>query len=228
MKFILGALVSVVLLSNVASADLIGFSASFDGGTIYWDGKTADPLVGTGIGITTLTASGTATNSGTYAISGGALSFATGAFLGATTGPQGQTILDFGPGGSFDITGSVPAAGISQTALLTGNFTGTSTFDALLGIFGTTNGSGVNTLGGSLISFFGLPNTPMAFTATISSIQTPLFSVGPFIGVVTGVQVTDPSPNAANISPVPEPASIILLSLVLLACTTILRRHRRT
>lgn len=223
-KLLVGVFLSAAFLNGVAHADLIGFNASFDGGVISWDGKAGDPLIGTGIGITSVTGTGTKANPGTFAVTGGDLNFSTGGFLGATTGAAGQIILDFGAGGSFNITGGVPAAKIpAGSPLLTGYFTGTSTFDALLGVFGTTNGGGVDFLGGSLSSFFGIAPSPYAFTATLGSIQTPLFSVGPFAGIVTSVKITDPP---LNNSPVPEPASIVLTSLVLLGCTTIVRRHR--
>jgi hypothetical protein len=214
---------AAAFLSPNASADLIGFSASFAGGMISWDGQPTHALVGTNIGITSLTGSATTKNAGTYSVTAGDLEFSTGAFLGTSTGLSGETILNFASGGFFNITGGVPGASIPNgSSLVTGSFSSNSSFDALFGIFGTATGGGIDSVGGGLLSFFGFSNSKFSFTATISSIQTPVFGASPFVGLVTGVRISD----SMNSSVVPEPASIVLLGLVMLFCCAFRLRTR--
>jgi hypothetical protein len=238
MKRAIGVLFAAALLTSTASADVISFAGGL-GGSLSWNGGNTS-LNGNNIGLESVTDAGAAKHGDiSIALTGNGgcllsfscagLQFATGAFMGVSSGG----ILNFAPGGSFEITGGISPTIPSNTVLLSGQFTGITTFDPILGVFATTTGSGAGSLSGSLLSYFGFQGQDsFNFTSQIVSLQLPPSLRYGFTGLVLNshLTLTDPPGDGdgggMNSSPVPEPASIVLLSLVLLGCTTILRRHR--
>jgi len=112
-------LVSLCLMPVVAQADTIIDFMGANGGTVSYAGGPA-LLVGTNLPINFVFAEPPGFPPA-YAVTG-KLSFTTGAYLSGSTAPGLITDV-FGPGGSFLITGTVPAAGISTpTTLVSGVF----------------------------------------------------------------------------------------------------------
>jgi hypothetical protein len=230
MKRILTLLCSVAFFGSVASADIMFTTATGAGGTLSWTGSSA-PLVGSGIGLAGVTGLSTLSNAGFHFINGplpgcyfpsscGDLEFSTGAFLGVVTGAGGQNVLEFGSGGTFMITGGVMGSTMpADTVLLSGQFTGIWTLDTQTGVFSASTGSGLGTVAGLLLDYFGINTTePFTFTAQVLGGGVSTSVLSPFGVPVNSTQI--------NSSAVPEPASIVLLSLALLLGCTTLRRHR--
>lgn len=224
MKRLTLILLVAVLLPAFAFADPI-FSFMGWGGTASWAGGTA-PMLGTKIGVGLVHGIDTPEHSGLYAVTDGKLDFATGAFAGIIRGPNDKDILQFSPGGSFSIFGGISEFGLgktllSSTLLFSGRFTGITTYDPQAGVFRATTGSGVfDPPPAAVGQFFGFEGqVPFEFTTQVLSVASLRTDpAGGFSDQVTNVQL--------NTAPVPEPASIVLVSLVLLGCTTVMRRRK--
>jgi hypothetical protein len=237
MKHTAALLACLTLMAGTASADLLTYTTGLagSGGTVSWAGG-ASGLTGTGIRVGLLQASATPQNAGMYFINGpsgpcsvlqgilvgscGDLEFSTGAFMGTTT-VGGDTLLNFSTGGSFTLTGGIagsssPTVG-PNTVMLNGNFTGITTFNVNNGIFTVSNGSGEAYADPLLQAFFGI-HTEIPFQFTIQVLDGAPGKVGAFSQSVSSMQM--------NTSPVPEPTSIILLTLVLFGCSAILYQRR--
>jgi hypothetical protein len=210
MTKILGFLAGLLLLPSVALAipsivfDTVPGGA---GGTLTYDGA-GGPAIGTDIVFVNLSGVDTPANAGvTLDCVGCTLAFTTGANL-----AEGPSWLWAG-GGSFTLTGSVPALGLGVgTVLLTGSFTATVNTP---GLAGTDPNAlfiaiGTDTKDSTLASFYGLGPD---FTFANTEIALGTFVSDPVTGAFTAV------PNQAdliNIAPVPEPMTAFLLGLGLL------------
>ena len=219
---------------GTASADLLTYTTGLagSGGTVSWTGG-ATGLTGTGIRVGLLEASETPQNAGMYFVNGpsgpcsalqnslvgscGALEFSTGEFLG-TTNVGGNTLLNFAAGGSFTVTGGLAGTTVGpNTVMLNGNFTGITTFSVNDGIFTASTGSGEAFADPLVQAFFGI-HTEIPFQFTLQVLDGAPGKVGAFSQSVSSMQM--------NTSPVPEPTSIVLLTLVLFACSAILYQRR--
>jgi hypothetical protein len=200
--------------TSAHAATITFFDAAGAGGTLSYGGNPGDPMVGASIGLDSIIGGGTPLNNGvTLACVGCTLSFTTGA---VTT--EGPPIWSFGGNafGSFTVTGSVPALGISGT-LLVGSI-------SLAGAFQVGQLTG-NVLGPDIkrpeiVAFYGL--TGMAFNyANTDIVTTPTVGGnGSFSGTVETATIT----NVASV-PVPDNGSTMaFLGLGLLGVAMVGRK----
>src|SRR3954453_2786149 len=152
--------------AQACKLDLNVISAGCQGSVDYSGGST--PLVGSGLGVTSITWTDTPRNPNqALALTGGQLDFTTGAFRGTA----GGTGWDFAKGGSISVTGAIPSLGIAAgSVLLEGSFTGTTSVrpqDASdLKVLGATSLKVVNP---QLASYLGL-STGSAISSGVSEI----------------------------------------------------------
>jgi hypothetical protein len=215
-----------------AAPTIIDFStgAGTDTGTLTYTGGTT-PLVGADILIGAVKGVNTPSNSGVSdTITGGLLSFTTGDFVSFDPGTGTYT---FGSGGTISITGTGP--GCLTVGGCGGNVPNTTSGPTLLSgvdisaryevasgigmldLYITTGSDRKNT---NLVQFFGLNPANIsswAFNGTVHA--TGGGTGGAFAADSTG------STDIAN-TPVPEPASIILLGSVLVGITSLVHRRR--
>jgi hypothetical protein len=186
------------------------------GGTIVYDGA-GGPATGTDILLQNIVGVDTPKNNGAaLACLGCTLSFTTGANI-----SEGPDIWGFAQGGSFQLTGSVPGAGIIAPALLIdGTFTvvplpGLPPFAAIEGSgtpgFGLFFGSGPDVKSPLLAAFYGLGP---AGSAGFTILQAGTFSFDPATGAFSG---TNNGANINNFATVPNPAALLLLGAGLAA-----------
>jgi len=219
-------------------------------GTLSYNSATMT-LSGTAINIGSLDAVAPV-NAGTYNVNGAipcnntgnppnggngtcaSLNFTTGTLSSAQIvnfgAPNQFMLLEFNAGGNLSLTGNVPLVTPGPGLVTNGVFntlvptlsvilTGTSTLVS-------TTGFGSDLKDGAMVSFFGLQN-PFEFTLALNgTAPTPFPATGTFpptkpasfTSSVTGTTFT-------NTEVVPEPASVVLLGLVLLGCGAITRRR---
>jgi hypothetical protein len=220
MKRWLAALGLVAVLTLPVETRVEGGSLVFDttpggaGGTLNYDGA-GGPAIGTDIVFVNIQGNDTALNSGVLlTCSGCLLNFATGA--NTVEGPPGWS---WAGGGSFTLTGSVPALGIVDEVLLSGAFTGTTNTP---GMVGETSGLffaiGLDVKNPTLLSFYGESN-PFQFANT--EIALDALTVNPVTGAFTSI------PNQADIinaSQVKNPWTLALLGLGLVGIGIVGRR----
>jgi hypothetical protein len=203
----LGFLAALLLLPSVAFAipsivfDTVPGGA---GGTLTYDGA-GGPAIGTDIVFVNLSGVDTPANAGvTFDCVGCTLAFATGANL-----DEGPSWLWDG-GGSFVLTGSIPALGLGAgTTLLSGSFTATVNTP---GLAGTDPNAlfiaiGTDTKDPTLAGFYGL-GPDFIFANTEIALGT--FTSDPVTGAFTSV------PNQAdiiNVAQVPMPPTAWLIGL---------------
>lgn len=203
----------VPMVALPAHADSIIFNG-LKVGTVSYGGGAA-PLVGAGIGITTVTGNGTPMNAATFPVVGGFLNFTTGAL---TT--YGGGVYNFSPGGSITITGAGP--GGSGPLLLSGTFLGAKV-DTSFNFIKFFLGSGPDVKNLKLVAFFGLPaNTTFEFGGTINLFP---FAGG---GGAAFTATADTSQVTNIVTGVPEPGMLSLMGAGLLGLAFVLRRGRRT
>jgi hypothetical protein len=215
--------------SGVAAPAIIDFASGTgtDTGTFTYAGG-ATPLMGMNILIGDVTGISTPSNNGvTDMITSGLLSFTTGDFVSLVGG-----VYTFGAGGSITITGTGP--GCTTVGGCGGNMPDTTSGPTLLSgadVSATFNSNGTlnlaiingtDTKDPSLVQFFGLPASIPGwdFSGTIHATGfTP-------VGMMGGFTANSSHSTDIQNTPVPEPASIILLGSILVGITTLLHRRR--
>jgi PEP-CTERM motif-containing protein len=203
------AAAAAAVLTAASSAEAfptITFDQVTDGGTIAYS-SIGGSLVGTDVRFDFVTASGTSAD-GVYACSNCSLDFTTGTAFGDTDGP----IYTFNGGGSFVLTGGIAAMGIADgSTLVSGTWAATPPNVATAGgLIITFTGSGTDEKNADLAAFLGIDPTQWRFTNSEFSLgQATVNPDGTFSGTVTEADL-------ANIK-IPEPASLALLGLGLLA-----------
>jgi PEP-CTERM motif len=186
------------------------------GGTLTYDGA-GGPLVGTDVQFVNLVGIESPLNANVV------LSCVD-CFLDFTTGAntlEGPPLYTWAGGGSFVLTGDVPALGLDDAILLSGSFTGTPNTPGLAasGASALFIALGVDTKNETLANFYGFTPDGWAFANTEIALGT--FAPGAD-GAFSAI------PNQADlINAVPEPSTWLLLGTGLLAFAPMVRRIRR-
>lgn len=224
MKKLLGLLAAAVLLCAPPAFALP--SIIFDttpggaGGSLDYDG-TGGGAVGTDIVFVNITGQDTPLNSGTVlACVGCTLDFTTGANI--QEGP-GQ-LWQWDGGGSFVLTGSVPALALpAGTVLLAGTFTATTNTPSLAGTDpnGLFIAIGADTKDPTLAAFYGLTN-PFNFANTEIALGT--FTSDPITGAFSAVPNQADLINQAQVVPQAATGFLLGFGLLFLGVPSILRR----
>jgi hypothetical protein len=223
-----GLLLALSLRVTPAAADpTIGFGAGGGGGTLSFGGGPTG-LVGTNIPIAYLIGTDTPASDGGFFMVGdgmapGWLNFTTGAYQGF-----GGGVYQFGPGGTFQIVGNVPAVGIDDAPVL---MSGALDF-ATIGNSGMVNMtlgySGANpTVDSRVLDLFGLgPDAIFAITSILMASG----SIGtgdPFLVPVFHSDWQATLSQTAEVTATPEPASVALLGSGLMMVGAALRRRMK-
>jgi hypothetical protein len=178
------------------------------GGTIVYGGA-GGPAIGTDILIQNIISVDTPNNNGVaLTCLGCTLSFTTGNNI-----SEGPDLWTFAQGGSFQLTGSVPAAGIIAPALLIdGTFSDSNPLQSSNGDIGLFIGGGVDVKNPLLAAFYGLGPDGFAFGSTF--LQAGTFSFDPATGAFSG---TNNGANINNLATVSNPAALLLFGAGLAA-----------
>jgi hypothetical protein len=208
----------LALAPLAANAAIVEFDDPFGaGGTISYDGSTV--LSGSGIPLQTITGKGTpVANGATLVIQNGSLNFTTGTIL--TEPGVGSSGYTWNGGGSFTITGSVAALGLSGT-LLSGTFL--SPVSALptvlpVGSLLVFSGYAQSTLVGQLAQYFGIAGDgSLALTGISFGVPNAFAPDGSFSLASTNTDV--------DFFPVPVPAALPLFLTALAGIGVIARRR---
>lgn len=185
------------------------------GGTLTYDGA-GGPIVGTQIKFVDLVGVDSPLNAGVVLACDDC-------FLNFTSGPntlEGPTQWTWAGGGSFVLTGDVPALGLDDATLLTGTFTGTPNTPGLVasGASALFLAIGIDTKNETLASFYGFQPDGWTFANTE-------IALGTFIPGADGAFSAVPN-QADLINAVPEPGTLLLLGTGLLGVVPMLRRRR--
>jgi hypothetical protein len=188
-----------------------------DGTFTYTGGAT--PLVGEGIDFFSILGFGTPLNSGNSLLCTDCeLEFTTGNLLSFAFG-----VYTFAPGGTFTVVGDVPFLGLDDATLVSGTFTQSVVLSNLTDTV-TFQSIGIDSKHPELAGHYGLdPNQFTAANGQLAAGSVRFGAFGPansFVGTVTNADV-DNTPN-----PVPEPGTLGLLGVGLLALGLLLHRRR--
>jgi hypothetical protein len=210
----LAAGLALLMTPPLAVADTLVFDqGGISGGTVSYDGN-GGPAVGSGIEFTTITYLEGATST---ACVGCFLSFSTGANT-----FESPVLWTWAGGGSFVLTGTVPAAGINaNTVLLTGTFSGAIPAIASVGAQFTLTGSGTDSKNGALLSYFGLTGANFIFSE--SNIVAADCTIDANNGFDCAVNSADLQNSGGE--RVPEPGLLTLFGLGLLGVGSVARRR---
>lgn len=196
-----------ILVAGLASAPpaeavaSITFDQVVQGGSVSY--AVGGPLVGTDILFDFFVAAGTAAD-GVYTCAGCSLDFTTGNSNGDDDGP----VYSFGGGGSFVLTGGVPAMGIAGgSILLSGTWTASPANIAVgAGSILTFTGAGIDTKNADMAAFLGIDPFVWRYTNSEFSLgQATINPDGSFSGTITQADLQ-------NVK-APEPGSAFLLLL---------------
>jgi hypothetical protein len=200
-----------------------------DLGTLTYAGG-ANPLVGANILIGAVSGVNTPSNAGvTDVISGGILSFTTGNFVSYNAATQTYT---FGSGGSFTITGTGPGCltvggcggntpnTASGPTLVSGTPLSAQYLGGLVNLYITT---GTDTKDPKLVQFFGINPADNPGGWDFSGSVHATIATGGGGGAFTAT--SNHSTDISN-TPVPEPASILLIGAGLLGFGLVLRKKQ--
>jgi hypothetical protein len=187
------------------------------GGTIVYGG-VGGPAIGTDILIQGIVPIDTPDNDGVaLTCLGCTLSFTTGNNI-----SEGPDLWTFAQGGSFQLTGSVPGAGIIAPAvLIDGTFANVNPIQNGSGESGLFTGGGVDVKNPLLAAFYGLSPDGFAFASTIVQVGT--FSFDPATGAFSG---TSNGADINNFATVANPAALLLLGAGLAAAAARRRAAR--
>jgi hypothetical protein len=218
-KILMALLLGVAIFGSPAAAraDLIDFSGVGGGTTSYAGG--AAPLVGSNLTISSVTGVMTAAHQGqALTISGGLFNFTTGSFASSTS-----TTWVFSAGGSFSITGTIPAqSGFGGTSgtLLSGTLVSATVIDLGMGNFKADVGVASDPINSALAAYYGEPASP---TVTGFTVLFQASGSSPSAFTSSAIASTD-----VGVTPVPEPGTIVLAltGLPLLGIGKWLRRRR--
>jgi len=191
------AVTGLLALSPASQAQIIGFDQPGEpGGTISWTGLKDAPVIGTGISFATVSYDGNV-----YDCSNCLMSFTSG----LANGPLDGGIATFGAGGTIEVVGGVPAAGVADgTTLVSGTFTGGAVLDQGNGFF-SFQGTGPDEKDADLLAFLGVDAEDFTFSTT---------DIG--FACVAGVCEVVNADLDNTAVPVPEPPVVGLLGLGLL------------
>ena len=225
-NLMVATLVGGSLLVSVSSAHATlyldyALDSSNPQGSISYNPTLSPDLFGSNLAVTTITGNNTTQNAGTanaLSISGGALSFTTGAY----TGQTGNT-LSFAGGGTLSMTGAIGQLSIgSGSPLLTGTFTSVTVTEIPL----TSQlkidivGAAFNSVDHQLIySYFGIP----ADSTSIDALNLSFIANG----TVNGGFISDSIGSGDLLDfPTPIPAAAWLLGSGLMGLVGIRRKGK--